>query len=243
MELSQMLFGTFKNKYNRGAILVDVFYEDPYFSNVYNQMCNGIEDKSQYIQVLNQNQSILEIGSGSGRILQFLIEQGFNVHGVEPSGEMLKFIQPIYRKQIFQMGIEDIRRLGTAVYDCIIIPATTVSLFDFETFEIFLEDASYLLKEEGEIIFDFWDETYVEQLNDCIQKVEIDGNLVFYSNFIRKEQLIFNMYVKINEKGKLGFSQKYIYTEAYLQGICRKYKFFYTLLEVKNNCKMVRLKK
>ncbi|EUJ26325.1 class I SAM-dependent methyltransferase [Listeria cornellensis] len=243
MQPSDMLFGTFRNKYDQGALLVKDFYDDAYFSDVYNQMCETINDKDQYLAMISRDQKVLEIGTGSGRMFHFLTDEGYDVSGVEPAGEMLKFINPLYRHKVYQIGIEVINSLGMMQFDCIIIPATTVSLFDFATFEQFLKDATNLLTENGEIIFDFWDENYVDKLDDSLQKVKIDGKSVFYSNFIRDEQLIFNMYTKTDEKGKLGVSKKYIYTEKYLREACAKYGYSYALQEVKDHCKMVRLAK
>ena len=92
----------------------DDIYSDTHFADFYNRSINEkfeINDLDFYREKINNDDVVLEIGSGNGRVFNVLSREGVNIYGIEPQLEMIKYIDTSYKDKIFNIGIEDRIRL------------------------------------------------------------------------------------------------------------------------------------
>lgn len=222
MLINELFFGPFKSKYEKGIYFVEDIYDDEDFSGFYQSLECGFYDNNFYENTLERDGKVLEIGSGTGRIIRYLTKKGFDIYGIEPSEKMRSFIEEEYKDKIFPFGLEDIEKISGIRFKSIIIPATTVSLFKFDVFEKFLIDLKKILEPNAKIYFDFLDEEYVNELHKKIKTMKYKGNTVYLGNHIKGNSLIFNIYINIENYEKLGISKKNIYSRELIKSICEK---------------------
>lgn len=104
------------------------------------------EDCRYYHQLLekHQSRSILELGCGTGRILEYLFDKGRNIFGIDYSREMLTFSKKSRYAPTAEM---DMRRLGfSCCFDTVLIPHNTLNLISS------LEDISDCLAEVKRVL-------------------------------------------------------------------------------------------
>lgn len=238
---SNLFFGPFKSKYENGIQFEENIYNDKDFVDFYNFLETEFNDYDIYENVLEHNENILEIGSGTGRMLKYLTNKGFDVYGLEPSEKMISYIDGKFKNKIFKFGIENISNIKNIKFKYVIIPATTISLFEFDVFEKFLIDLKSILEPKSSIYFDFWNEIYVENLDKKIEKIDYKNTKVFLGNHIKNTSLIFNIYLKFDGKEKLGISKKKIYKKSLIRDICKRTEYKVDFENIHNNTVLARL--
>nr|WP_242586784.1 methyltransferase domain-containing protein [Enterococcus sp. DIV0869a] len=171
-------------------------------------------DLDYYLTSFNENDRVLEIGTGNGRILKPLLRQGIEIYGIEPEEEMLTFLNEEEKSRVYIGGIEDIHHFEhSGNYTHIIIPATSVSLFDEQFFLTFLKNVKQLLTSKGKILFDFLSPDCIAELHEKVSVEKINDQLFMSGNFIKEKQFIYNIYTKTTDgERKLGYSVKNIYS-------------------------------
>jgi 16S rRNA A1518/A1519 N6-dimethyltransferase RsmA/KsgA/DIM1 with predicted DNA glycosylase/AP lyase activity len=59
--------------------------------------CCNRDDAVQYcLKVFNKNDLILEAGCGTGRVVKFLKDKGYNIEGMEKNGKIIKQVKQIF---------------------------------------------------------------------------------------------------------------------------------------------------
>ncbi|EOO13480.1 MULTISPECIES: class I SAM-dependent methyltransferase [Bacillus cereus group] len=233
----KQFFGPFKKKLDIPNVqILDEVYLDEDFVTFYNQQLTNNNDLETFKNLLSKNDTILEIGSGSGRIFNPLSKQGFNIYGIEPSQEMSSYILSEYRHKIFNIKAQDIEELcKTGInFSKIIIPATTISLFAHKDFEMFIKKIYGLLNERGRIIFDFINPDYLYKMDGKVNVSTQNGNKVYFSNYLRDSYFILNVYLQSGKQKKLGYSLKNLYTLDILNEMCKENNYSLNVL-LKNN--------
>ena len=155
-----VFFGTFKEKLRDGKEIdiINNIYQEVEFAQYYEAVaCESISsDIEYYLDMLSKNDRVLEIGTGNGRVLKPLLAHGIDIYGIEPEQAMLEFLNEEEKSRVYIGGIEKLTQFNhTSKYSYIIIPATSVSLFDEQIFSNFLSEAKKVLNSKGKIIFDF----------------------------------------------------------------------------------------
>jgi len=94
------------------------------------EMSECVDDSLFYITKLKQHgcRKVLELGCGTGRIVEYLKKSGLHPVGIDISQEMLSFAKTARYITIAQM---DMCQLGfSSCYDAVIIPYNTLNLLD-----------------------------------------------------------------------------------------------------------------
>lgn len=234
-----MFFGTFKSKLKEEASLeiTNNIYQVPEFASYYESIAqesmNG--DLEYYLASFDESDQVLEIGTGNGRILKPLLKHGIEIYGIEPEKEMLTFLNEEEKSRVYVGGIEELHHFEhSGKYTHIIIPATSVSLFEDQYFSAFLRNVKQLLKSKGKILFDFLSPECIEELNEKVSVEKIKDQLFLSGNFIKGKQFIYNIYTKTAAgERKLGYSVKNIYSIEQVSKLCEQ--FGYTAHVLRNN--------
>ncbi len=96
------------------------------------EMGNQQDDCLYYTQLLGEHQCqrVLELGCGTGRIVEYLTSSGFSATGIDTSPEMLLYVRARRKSPVALM---DMCQLGfKQVFDSVIIPHNTLNLLDGE---------------------------------------------------------------------------------------------------------------
>lgn len=203
----------------RMKVIAD-FYQDIDFKNYYDFISTQDEyerDLAFYKEYLDKDNTILEIGTGNGRIFNPLHENGFNIYGLEPSTAMTASIKK-GKNKILKLYMQDIRECPITVLHTVIIPATSICLFSKAEFANFLIEAKIKYPMLKNVIFDFVEPEFFIETDDIVYKVNNKGDQYLYTNFIQKDQVIFNVIYK----NKIGISQKYLYSSNLISEISKK---------------------
>lgn len=106
-----------------------------------------------YLSYAEKGQKILEPLCGNGRFLVPFLERGFDITGLDLSGEMLaKLKQKSPHAQVFQADIAEYP--GQGAYDYIFIPSCSMSLFtDISQCKQVLRKLNALLAKGGKLVF------------------------------------------------------------------------------------------
>lgn len=213
-----VFFGTFKEKLRDGKEIdiINNIYQEVEFAQYYEAVaCESISgDIEYYLDMLSKNDRVLEIGTGNGRVLKPLLAHGIDIYGIELEQAMLEFLNEEEKSRVYIGGIEKLTQFNhTSKYSYIIIPATSVSLFDEQIFSNFLSEAKKVLNSKGKIIFDFINPGQIKKLDGVVSIDKISDQLFMSGNFVQGKKFIYNIYTK-TAKGsrKLGYSIKNIYT-------------------------------
>lgn len=168
------------------------FYREQVVARWYDKLYSHESDISFYIKELtkhNKESSVLIIGCGTGRLLIPLVENGYNVTGIDSSIEMIHIVKNKLssRSLISEIEIGDMRNFVLSCkYDIIIIPFRTYSYNLTQECQIkTLITASKHLSENGILMLDL---TYPvpENLLKYVNKKRLarmfymDGQLVEY---------------------------------------------------------------
>lgn len=200
-------------------------YNSKKFAKYYHDAINGdkdfFDDILFYKSIFTTESNVLEIGSGTGRVLIPLVDHDINVFGIEPSIEMSSFIPNEYKERLFSIGIEELKRLSNFknYFDAIIIPATSISVFPHAVFEQFLADSLLLLKSGGKIYFDYIKVDHFKQLDNIVNTVINNSSKFYMTNFVSDKKIIFN----ITDKIDFAVGIKYIYSTDYISSVAQKF--------------------
>lgn len=232
---NEYIFGKFKEKVDSDSsiTLTDNIYKTPCFADFYNSVARETmnNDLEYYLSLFKEEDKILEIGTGNGRILCPLLEKNIDIYGIEPEEEMLSFLTQKERNRVKNIGIEQMETINDK-YSHIIIPATSVSLFDENVFSKFLEDAQNLLLEGGKIILDFISPEMIEELSEKVRLYKIKNQFFLAGNFKKDNLFIYNIYTKTAQKEKIvGYSIKQIYSIERVNKISSKYGYEVNILQ------------
>lgn len=199
-------------------------YED-IFAKVYTNLNSITEQLKYYAQNAHDTgKKILEIASGDGGNYMIpLAQQGFEVHGVEISEDMIQQYEnnvnrlpnkikkrlKVFKEDIFQFKPND-------KYDLIILPSTTICLLadDLDrTKELFCNIYEWL-NDGGRFMFDYRSDQILsipyesELVYKCDKKNKYLMLLQEFNNYINGRSIV-NMYVDYYED---GVERKYIAT-------------------------------
>lgn len=228
-------FGTFQHKCKDAAVqIIDDIYCEPEFARFYEKLSTGDdEDIKIYLEMFDSEDRVLEIGTGNGRVLKPLLKNKIDIYGIEPAIEMLDYLSSEERSRVEVIGIEDLTLLKSSEsFSHIIIPATSICLFDFKVFTTFLLEAKSLLKDGGKIIFDFLNPTWIQDNDKSTTTVKLDGQLFISGNFVKNDQFIYNIYTRgADGCKKLGYSIKNIYSIERIQEYCQQTGYTSCLLK------------
>ncbi|ACO27654.1 TPA: hypothetical protein ACGXMA_002070 [Bacillus cereus] len=231
---SKYIFGPFLRKVKRGNVEIsDDIYSDTHFADFYNRSINEkfeINDLDFYREKINNDDVVLEIGSGNGRVFNVLSREGVNIYGIEPQLEMIKYIDTSYKDKIFNIGIEDLDTIKGIKFTKIIIPATTVSLFSEEQFKSFLIKTKDLLDIHGSIIFDFLKPSCIKGNCDKVLNFKTDDSVFFVSNAIIENKYVLNIFMEGNGVKKVGYSVKNLHTIEYFEKVSEELHYKLNIL-------------
>lgn len=227
LNVDDYLSSYFKNKIDSKTQITEL-YHDPLFSKYYNNSgSKGVNlhgDIMFYKKHINPDALTLEIASGNGRVISALLEENFNILGVEREQSMINQMEYKYRKYVYKNDIFNFKELNE-VYceaDYIIIPATSISLFSWEDIKSFIENLVDV-NQSFELIFDGIN---IESIINKKPFKEINRYGTFYiQNFKMvkdtSEWIIYNIYHK--ESNKIGYSIKYNHSIESLIDILKRY--------------------
>jgi len=212
----KLIFDEFKEKYS-GSQLVDI-YQRQDFIELYNSSAlnDEFDDINYYKNVISKQSTIIEVGSGTGRVLIPLFRDGYKIWGIEPSPGMIQMMSDKEaEKRVFQCTLQNIDEVLKKLLnvDAIIIPITTLSLFNYETVADFLKTA--FVFSVSHIYFDLIDPSYFKRKNEQV-RVMRNGDQTFVAvNFIADDKVIFN----VADGEALGVSVKYLWTDQKIKEV------------------------
>ena len=166
------------------------------FDNMANEYVEYFGDDWEFITEINdfasnfkKGSTIIDLGSGSGYITNYLCEKNLNAIGIDFSEEMIKIAENKYPKIKFLLGdftnIENYFKESSvdgliAIYSLYFIPK--------EQFNNALKSLSKVLKEDGKFLFVTQIGTGEEFITTpLIKENNIDGKI--YVNYYMKEEL------------------------------------------------------
>lgn len=234
---SHYLFGPFYRKYTQGVPVTNNIYADPLFAKFYNETIDygsQFSDIDFYRRCLKQDDIILEIGTGNGRVFNVLINENFNIYGIEPEIEMIQYIYKQYKNRIFITGIEHLSCLNGLKFSKVIIPATTISLFSKELVIPFFKEMKSYLTFGGKIIFDIIKPEFGKQTSNQIQTIKTDEGTFFLGNAIIDQYYVLNIYTKQQQTEKIGYSKKYLHTTDYFQKLANELNYKFNIIQSSN---------
>lgn len=179
------------------------FYQDHTFTNSFNN------DLDFYKSILNTEDFIIELASGTGRILIPLLQEGYNIRGIESEISMIEVMPSKYHKYVEHSNVFDFasnEKFYTQA-DCFIIPATSISIFPLKTIENFLFSLTKKNKKFN-IIFDIINMDSL--VTDKPKKEKSEHGTFYYINYIQSGFIVYNLYNV--ETNTLGYSKKFSHT-------------------------------
>ncbi|WP_367293522.1 methyltransferase domain-containing protein [Lactococcus lactis] len=221
--------------------IVENLYLDEEFAEYYKSISDEDiilnNDLPLYEKILKKSNNILEIGSGTGRVFNYLFLKGYNIHGLEPSKEMSDYILEEAKDRIYNLTFQEIDKLPLDDIETIIIPATSISLFSQGDFEIFLYKIMNNQTKLKNIFFDFMEENFFLEFSEKISKKKIKQEKYYSVNFFDtyNRRIIYNV---MNSK-KLGVSIKYIYSLEVISKLFEKLNIRLDVLQSFDNYVMV----
>lgn len=221
--------------------IVENLYLDEEFAEYYKSISDEDiilnNDLPLYEKILKKSNNILEIGSGTGRVFNYLFLKGYNIHGLEPSKEMSDYILEEAKSRIYNLTFQEIDKLPLDDIETIIIPATSISLFSQGDFEIFLYKIINNQTKLKNIFFDFMEENFFLEFSEKISKKKIKQEKYYSVNFFDtyNRRIIYNV---MNSK-KLGVSIKYIYSLEVISKLFEKLNIRLDVLQSFDNYVMV----
>ena len=98
--------------------------------------------------IKHQSRTILELGCGTGRVIEYLYDRGFNIAGIDYSRNMLGFSKTSRYAPTAEM---DMRRLGfSCCFDTVLVPHNTLNLIgDIEDINTCLAEIRRVLLSDG----------------------------------------------------------------------------------------------
>ncbi|KYG30578.1 class I SAM-dependent methyltransferase [Bacillus gaemokensis] len=194
----------------------DYFYENYRMADFYDDQYGVVEhDIPFWLDITKDQNEILEIACGTGRITIPLLEAGKKVHAIDYSDEMLKILDekinskyPEFKDQIFMQN-QDMRNLNlNKKFDMIII--TSNSLNHIETnkdLQKTFQSIHNHLNENGVLVFDI--------LNPKFNFLLRDPNGVYAEEILKYGES--NKFFKTWENNSYSYKEQINYVTYYYQ--------------------------
>lgn len=195
------------NKIDENTSIVPL-YNHKIFTKFYDHLTTSdsfYDDITFYKQNIKQNENIIELASGTGRVLIPLLKDSYKIIGIEKEREMINKVPLQYRNHVIQGNILDVDTLKKYYQnsDVFIMPATTISLFNLEEIATLLKRVTSINK-KFRFIFDVID--IEELIANAPQKHINEEGTYYYANHVVKDKISYNVYHK--ESNTLGYSLK-----------------------------------
>ncbi|ERJ13730.1 Putative methyltransferase YqeM protein [Haloplasma contractile SSD-17B] len=215
-----------------------------HFYKYYDLLMNDV-NYEDWIQIVNQyfntDDSLLEVGCGTGTILIQLLEKGFSIDGLDISEEMLtiakeKISQKKVSSNLFLGDMRELESEKKANYDGVICFLDSINYLETKVdVENTFKGIYHILKPDGIFIFDIhsihklltkmdgysYNETFnsFTYLWNTFVEVFNDHSILYHelSFFIKKAK---NVYVRLDEAHK-----QTVFNEAFYASILEKYGF------------------
>jgi len=144
--MKKELIKTTLNYYNKNAYFLVERYEKANLKNL----------QEYILKFINKNDSILELGFGSGREINFLLKNGFkNIYGVDGCEEFVKKARERFNSNNFYLSILPEINIPTNIkFDFIYSIAVWMHL-PTEVYEETVNNIISLLKENGKVLLSF----------------------------------------------------------------------------------------
>jgi len=220
-------------------------YEDEYSVMYENVMLGDQYDIDIYVsQCPIEGRKVLELACGTGRVGIPLAKLGYEVTGIDISGDMLE----IYRQKL-EKEPKRVRNAITLIegdvtnmelnekYDMIILPATTICLFGKELCQKLFAFVREHLAENGVFVFDWMciDKERYRLANPDAElgkwTDEKGFHFVLIKEFLYEElnELVVNVYEEtVNDEGtsrSIGYTRKNIVERKNLEDVTAEAKF------------------
>ncbi|EOT0258749.1 hypothetical protein [Staphylococcus aureus] len=192
--------------------LVD-FYNDSSSENDF------FDDIKFYMNNIGENERVVELAAGSGRILYPLANGGRNIIGIEKEPSMIESKIDTVSTRIIQADIMNFSYLEKIYSNAnvFILGATTISLFSEKEMTNFFKELNRV-NSNYRIYFDFFDMNLF--ITKYPGKVINTNGTYYYHNFLDNNKVIYNLYHK--ESRTLGVSVKHVYDINKVQTICHE---------------------
>lgn len=238
MEYYKGIFKELKNDSHLDITEVN-FYEGEY-SDLYEHLLERSSyDIDFYIsQGAIAGNRVLELACGTGRVGIPLARTGFDVTGIDISADMLAIYKNKLDKEMRRVKkrirlIEgDITKIQLEEeFDLIILPATTICLFDEKMILEIFRFVKEHLSENGRFVFDWMNVNYCDFLNGAGEmlitkwKDENAYHVVQFQEFLFPDlqEVIVNMYGEIIQEQKtertIGYTRKHIIKKEMLNNL------------------------
>lgn len=219
---------TIKNLYSDKEMVE--FYN---FSTTKNSFSNDI---AYYKSKVKKDEKVIELASGSGRIVKDFILSGYTIYGIELETEMINSLEDKYKEFIFQENIFNVYNLNKVYQsaDILILAATSISLFTEQEFFTFLKEVKNINK-RFKIIFDWIDPTSLTMTNP--KRVLTKNGTYYYTNFQSGENVVYNLYHQ--ETNTIGVSIKVHHNLTSLINNLKELGFHVNIQKVNENYYMI----
>lgn len=149
-----------------------------FYDLIYHQVRDGVDSKFYLDNVKNTKGKILEVGSGTGRLLIEALENGADIYGIDISPSMLDFLKakltPEHRERISFQNIIDFK-LDTK-FDLIIAPFRVfMHLTEKEDQLNALNNVYDHLNQDGQFIFDVFIPDLKPLITGLHNVIDFDG--------------------------------------------------------------------
>lgn len=208
MNNTEIINNKIKRKIDSKTSIVEL-YNCPIFTEFYDQLTmsnNFYDDLGFYKKVSSKEERIIELASGTGRILIPMLKEKYNIIGVEKEKEMIEKMPYQYREYVICEDILDSNKLKEYYEkaDVFILPATSISLFSLKDIRCFINNI-ISINNKFKFIFD------VANIEDLIttqpQKYITDKGTFYDSNHVINDCISYNVFHK--ESNTLGYSLKF----------------------------------
>jgi ubiquinone/menaquinone biosynthesis C-methylase UbiE len=195
------------------------FYESDFFSKFYFNLVSTYDYQHivDRIQVKNDI-SILEVCSGTAPLLSILYDKNpkMTFYGMDLSVKLIERTRAELKKFNIVANVLNIDEYPNVKFNYIIIPATSISLFNrLEVVELF-KNIFTKLEKGGKIIFDCVDHDSKKNVYDGkINITKLGDNKFFYANYLIEDSVFLNVYGQNSNSNEsyITYSHKYIHQD------------------------------
>ena len=207
--------------------------------------------KEAFLMKSNNDNKILELACGTGRITIPLLSKGFKVVGIDLSKDMLQLLEESvktkfkrFRKNLTTRQMNILELDYEDEFDMIFLPATTICLLEDDEFQTLLEVTFKALKKNGRFLFDYEledaREGTVEQPQQCLN-LSKDEKVIFqeFKDYDNSE-IIVNFYAEVKQKDRthkyLASTRKRIILRENIDNLVRNSSFQWEDYKSDNLC-------
>lgn len=139
------------------------------FSKIYDEFTKYVDYRGWYLflkKYIKKNHKILDVGCGTGSIIQYFYNSGYNIEGLDISEDMIDIAKSKNNK--IRYIIDDITRKDfnlDSKYKYVMCNFDTVNYFEsYEKFEFFIKNISKIQNNNSFLIFDLVSEEIFEEI-------------------------------------------------------------------------------